>query len=203
MSRNAVSLVSGTLLALACALPSPGMAHQQAQRPNDRLPLVTVAQPAFENERARLFDALRQARSEQDGRAAEEAIWQFWMRSAPTPEIEALVAKAMERRGAYDFEAARLILNEIVAEAPDYAEGWNQRAFILFLQDKLDDSLADIDRALELEPKHFGALAGKANILMRQGRFELGQKVLREAVKIHPWLKERGMLVPEPAGQKI
>ena len=55
---------------------------------------------------------------------------------------------------------------------------------------------------LALEPKHFGALAGKARILMRQGRVSLGQKALREAIDIHPWIAERTMLIEVP-GQKI
>ena len=87
----------------------------------------------------------------------------------------------------------------VVAAAPDYAEGWNQRAFIRFLKEDLDGALEDLDRTLELEPRHFGALSGKAIVLMQQGRVELGHEVLREAVDIHPWLKERSMLPPEPA----
>ena len=35
-------------------------------------------------------------------------------------------------------------------------------------------------------------------VLMQQGRVELGQKALREAIEIHPWLKERSMLIPDP-----
>ena len=96
------------------------------------------------------------------------------------------------------FDEALRLLDEVVTAAPGYAEGWNQRAFIRFLKDDLDGSLEDIDRTLELEPKHFAALAGKAMILMRQGRMELGQAALRRAVEIHPWLKERSMLIPAP-----
>lgn len=196
-------LACGLVVTISAALPAPGLARHAADRPGVLAIDQRGSALAVERERARLFETLKNARSEQAGRAAEEAIWLFWMHNAPDAETEALVSRAMERREAYDFEAARLILDEVVAGAPDYAEGWNQRAFIHFLQEKLDKALEDLDRALELEPKHFGALAGKARILMQQGRFELGQKVLREAVEIHPWLKERGMLIPVPAGQKI
>ena len=41
-------------------------------------------------------------------------------------------------------------------------------------------------------------MAGRALILMRQGRVELAQKQLRAAVAVDPFLKERSMLVPEP-----
>lgn len=156
-----------------------------------------------QSERARLFATLKTAKNEQAGRAAEDAIWWFWMHSAPNPKIEKMVTDAMQARREYNFEKAQQILGDVISRAPNYAEGWNQRAFIHYLQGKPDRSLADIDRALELEPKHFGALSGKARILMEQGRTLLGQKALRQAIEIHPWLKERSMLLPVPEEKKI
>lgn len=147
---------------------------------------------------ARLFDELRRAPTESAGRAAEDAIWEMWLAEGPSEEIRGQVKAAMKARDAYNFDGAMALLDKVVVAAPDYAEGWNQRAFVHFLKDELDQSLADLDRAIELEPRHFGALAGKAIILMRQGRAELGQKALRAAVAIHPWLKERSMLIPAP-----
>ncbi len=150
------------------------------------------------DERSRLFEELRNAPTEPAARAAEDAIWKMWMAQGPTPEVRRDVAQAMDARGSYDFDKALGILDGVVAAAPDYAEGWNQRAFIWFLKENYDESLADLDRTLELEPKHFGALAGKALVLMRQGRTELSQEALRQAIEIDPWLKERHMLVPKP-----
>lgn len=151
----------------------------------------------------RLFERLRNAPTEADGRAAEDAIWRHWMAQGPTADIRKDVDAAMSARSGYDFARALKLLDGVVARAPDYAEGWNQRAFIHFLRDELDESLADIDRALALEPRHFAALSGRAIILMRQGRMELGQKALREAVEIHPWLKERSMLIPVPGAPEL
>ncbi len=65
----------------------------------------------------------------------------------------------------------------------------------MFLQENYDQSLSDLEKALELEPRHFGAMAGQARILMRQGRFATGQALLKKAVKIHPFLRERSMIV--------
>ena len=93
----------------------------------------------------------------------------------------------MRMRGQYDFQGARDLLDEVIAEAPDYAEGWNQRAFVLFLQGNYEASLEDIDKTLALEPRHFGALSGKAMIFMTLGRVKLGQETLRQAVEIHPY----------------
>ena len=58
------------------------------------------------------------------------------------------------------------------------------------------------DRALEFRPRHLGALSGKALTLMGLGRHDEAQLLLREAVKINPWLAERRLLT-EPAGQDL
>lgn len=150
----------------------------------------------------RLFEALRTAPTEQAARAVEDRIWRFWMRSAPDPESADLMNKAMERREQYDFAGAIEHLDKLVARAPDWSEAWNQRATVLFFQEEFDRSLEDVEKVLALEPRHFGALAGKAVMLMQQGRIELGQKALREAVAVHPWLRERRMLLQSP-GQSL
>lgn len=177
--RHALLLVAG------CFLPLRSFAEEKAAE--------------TEGQRRRLlFERLRNAATRSEGRAAEDAVWRMWMEQAPSPDVARDVEEAMNARESYDFDKALRILDGVVVAAPDYAEGWNQRAFIHFLKEDLDAALEDIDRALELEPKHFAALAGKAIILMRQGRMELGQKALRQAVEIHPWLKERSMLIPVP-----
>ncbi|MEX0406263.1 tetratricopeptide repeat protein [Aquibium sp. LZ166] len=165
------------------------------------LALLLAAAPlqaADPDERERLFEELLNAPTETAARTAEDAIWRMWMAQGPTAQVRRDVAEAMRARESYDFDQALRILDGVVAAAPDYAEGWNQRAFVHFLKENLDDALSDIDRALELEPKHFAALAGKALVLMRQGRMELSQQALREAIAIDPWLRERHMLIPMP-----
>ena len=166
--------------------------------------LLALAAPAQADdaaraeERADLLTALKSAPSETVGRAAADALWKLWM-TAPDEEAQAMLDAALERRRQYDFAGAIEHLDKLVDYAPDYAEGWNQRATVLFLQENYDRSLDDIIKTLELEPAHFGSLAGRAMILMRQGRMALGQAALREAVDIHPYLRERSMLIAVPA----
>jgi tetratricopeptide (TPR) repeat protein len=151
------------------------------------------------SDRDALFDALKNAPSEIEAEKIEDEIWKSWLAEAPTADIREKVDTAMERRDSYDFQGAKTLLDQVVEEAPGYSEGWNQRAFILFLQGDYEASLEDIERTLALEPRHFGALSGKALIFMTLGRIKLGQEVLRKAIAIHPFLKERDMLI-EPQG---
>ena len=146
----------------------------------------------------KLFAALKNARDENEGRAIENEIWRFWLAEAPDRDTRALVEDAMRKRGVYDTEGAEAALDRAIARSPDYAEAYNQRAFVRFLRDDLDGALEDCDRAIAIEPDHFGAMAGRALVLVRQGRAALAQAQLQRAVAVHPFLKERSMLVPSP-----
>jgi len=146
------------------------------------------------SERASLFEALSSAADAAAGRSAEEAVWEYWFAQSPSAEIRAQLDAGMERREAYDYEAAEAFLTEVVNAAPDYAEGHNQRAFVRFLRENYSEAQTDLERALELEPDHFGALAGLYHILSIQNRQEAAFGFLKKAVSIHPWLRERSVL---------
>jgi hypothetical protein len=62
---------------------------------------------------------------------------------------------------------------------------------VRFHQQKYEASLEDIAETLVLEPRHFGALAGRAVIRLYQSKSALARQNIIEASKIHPYLKER------------
>ena len=152
-------------------------------------------------ERAALFAALAAAKTEADARAIEQRIWTFWLR-APDAASQRLLDASKAAQLEFNYGAALRALGQLIERAPDYAEGWNQRAIVLFLMGAYDDSLVAIEQTLKREPKHFAALAGKGIILLMQGHDAQGQAALREALKINPWLKERGLISDAP-GRKI
>jgi tetratricopeptide (TPR) repeat protein len=153
-------------------------------------------------ERRRLLADLKAAPDEALGRAAEDALWRFWMR-VTDETTQGMVADAIAARQAYDFDRALTLLNTVVERVPDYSEGWNQRAFIWFLKQDYEKSLEDLDRALALEPMHFAALAGKGLNFLGMGRRQLAINAIRQAVAIHPWLKERHMIPPDRRDEGI
>lgn len=167
--------------------PPARLVHPAASLTSDRTGL-----------RDRLFTALAGARTEAEGQAVEDEIWRFWLDLAPDARSRALVDEAMRRREAYDLAGAEKLLDEAVKLAPSFAEVWNQRAFVRFLRDNDGGAESDLLKALGLEPKHFGALSGLFHVLVRQGRSEAAVSALEQAVRIHPWLKERSMLPPDP-----
>jgi tetratricopeptide (TPR) repeat protein len=145
--------------------------------------------------RAGLLEDLRDAQTFSTGRTAVSALWMFWQ-AAPDNKAQDLLDTGLRRLREADYQMALEVFNELVAYCPDYAEGYNQRAFAFFLRGEYAASLADLDRTLEIEPDHFGALSGKALIYLRQEREQLGQIYLRRALAINPWLNERALLRP-------
>ena len=152
---------------------------------------------ALNAEKAALFDKLLNAKDETEGREAEAAIWTFWFDQAPTPEAREALDAGMKRREAYDFEAAENHMNKVVELAPNYAEGYNQRAFVRFLRENYSDARDDLEKALELESEHFGAMSGLFHILRIENRRQAALSILRQAVSLHPWIKERHGLPEE------
>lgn len=138
-----------------------------------------------------LFDILANAQSETEGRYAADAVWQYWFSLAPDTNIRKNLEAAIKRRESYDYEAAELLLNEIVATAPKYAEGYNQRGFILFLREKYELAEQDLIMALSLQPNHFGALSGMFHVQGKLGKSDSALEHLQQAVTIHPWIQER------------
>lgn len=150
---------------------------------------------------ARLLLDLREAENEGAARAINGQLWDLWL-TAPDADAQAMLDVGQQRIRFGDYAQARSILSELVDYCPDYAEGYNQRAFAAFLQADYEAALADLDLALERMPTHLGALSGKALTLIGLGRDEIAQDVLREALALNPWLPERRFLVERP-GEKL
>lgn len=142
-----------------------------------------------------LFAQLRTAPDETIARATADRIWTIWTQP-DDPVLAARVAEIITGGGFAGPVAQVAEINALVEDYPDYAEGWNLRATANFMRGDYDASLADVAETLKREPRHFGALAGRALILHSQGRREEALKAMREALDIHPFLPERG-LFPE------
>ena len=140
-----------------------------------------------------LFEQLKTAPDDSSARDYVNEIWRAWFKSGDS-KVDELMQEAMRERRSYNYDAAVNILDEVIALKPDYAEGYNQRATVYFLQQSYEKSLIDVAKTLELEPRHFGALSGRAVIRLRQHKPALAVQNLLKAIEIHPFLPERVLL---------
>jgi tetratricopeptide (TPR) repeat protein len=116
---------------------------------------------------------------------AEDEIWALWT-SHDDPDLEQRLDRAIRHIAAREFEPASRLLDVLLADRDDYVEAWNKRATLYFLMERDRESVADIVRTLELEPRHFGAICGFAQICLRHGRRAEALAAFESALVINP-----------------
>ena len=192
--RHPVYLIS-LLLALSILLVGGrGMARHGAGYDTEGA-VGYKGQPASTRraETTRLFMRLKLAKNAAQGRAVEVELRRTWSRSGST-HIDNLMGQAqlLARQGY--LKPALALLDRVVYECPEFIDGWNRRANVFYLMRRYGEALQAIKRVLALEPRHFGALTGKAFIEIYRGRWQDALDSLRRAVEIHPFLHERYLL---------
>lgn len=153
-----------------------------------------------------LIAQVQAAQTEGDARRIVNRMWDYWA-DAPDEQAQAILDRGMTRRAAFDLAGALSDFDRLIAYCPDYAEGYNQRAFVNFQRGDFETALSDLNRALDLSPRHIGALSGKALSLFGLGRRPEARAALAAALTLDPWLPERGLAAPggplAPAGEDI
>lgn len=117
---------------------------------------------------------------------AEHAMWTIWFRSGSSDDANRELCrgtKAMNRR---EFEAAVDHFNRAIDADPTFAEAYNQRAIVRYLQERYEDSIADCTRAVERMPHHFGAWAGMGHCHAHLGRLKQAAACYEKVLTIHP-----------------
>ncbi|WP_244530517.1 tetratricopeptide repeat protein [Salaquimonas pukyongi] len=100
--------------------------------------------------------------------------------------INLLMERALEAMRKNEHGVALDILDQVITLAPDYAEGWNRRATLYFAMKDFSRSIADVERVLELEPRHYGALSGLAAMLQSLGREKRALEIWYKVLEIYP-----------------
>ena len=132
-----------------------------------------------------LFEQLRAAPTAEAAAGIESQIWVIWA-SSGDPELDQVFEVGSRALAIGDARTALKIFDAIVRKAPGFAEGWNKRATVHYMMGNYEASIADIDRTLELEPHHFGALAGLGLINIELDRDEAALDAFERVLKIIP-----------------
>ena len=182
--RAGIGALLAALLAVSPAAPPAfARAASEAQKPSER----EKPSASRGEELDRLFEALRRARDQSEAEAVEQRIWSLWSHSG-NPRVDRLLDEGTAAMAAGDLDTARARFNMVVAMAPDFAEGWNQRATLYYLAGEHERARADIARTLALEPRHFGALSGLALVCRAEGDERGELEALRRAVALDRFL---------------
>jgi tetratricopeptide (TPR) repeat protein len=159
--------------------------------------LTNAAAQQLSPELDQLFAKLRDPASGSEVLRIEPQIWSLWMQGGTAIENDKL-AVATQSMNLGAFALAEKQMTELLVTSANFAEAWNKRATLYFLMGRMDDSLADIVKVLDLEPRHFGALSGRGMIYQRQGKNAEALAAFKEALSMNP-----SMVGPRLAVQQL
>ena len=159
------------------------------------------ANPDIASQEAALYARIQALPSGLGVAPLNSELWTLWT-MAPDDAAQEMLDDGMEAMRLGDFGYATLRLEELIAYCPNYAEGYNQLAFVHYLNLRFEPALERLKEAEIRSPNHTGVLTGMALTLIGMGREDEAQDPLKRAVALNPWLSERALLV-EPPGQDL
>jgi tetratricopeptide (TPR) repeat protein len=115
-------------------------------------------------------------------RFAADSLWELWFRSG-TPRQNERLREAIREP---DAIKARAELDDLIREAPAFAEAHNQRAIWFFKRGEFARAVEDCETVLRLNPYHFGAAAGMGQCLLKLNRPKAALRAFRQALDINP-----------------
>ncbi|MFQ5935453.1 MAG: tetratricopeptide repeat protein [Acidiferrobacterales bacterium] len=134
-----------------------------------------------------LFEQLQATEDTHEGAEITQEIWNIWRRTNNQVADE-LMAQGVREMALERYEKALAALDKVVTAAPEYAEGWNTRATLLYLMGDFVASAVDVKRTLALEPRHFGAWSGLGLIYMHLGDDQAALGAFQRALEWNPHL---------------
>jgi tetratricopeptide (TPR) repeat protein len=117
---------------------------------------------------------------------ARRALEYVWFTDAGN-KAHRVIEDAFDAAEKEDFETALGLLDRLVRDHPKFAEGWNRRASVYWKMGKFDKSIADCERALALNPNHYGAWQGIGVCRVELGDIAEACRCLRAALRITPY----------------
>jgi tetratricopeptide (TPR) repeat protein len=118
-------------------------------------------------------------------RFAADALWEVWFRGG-TAEQNWQLQQAIRQP---DPEAARAALDDLIRDAPEFAEAYNQRAIGFFKRGEYARAVEDCEVVLRLNPYHFGAAAGLGQCYLKLNKPRAALRAFRQALDLNPALE--------------
>lgn len=191
---------------LALAAPLLALAPARAQPVSATQALVPSAREAERQNKALddLFASLKRQRNQAEAERTASQIGAAFARSG-SASIDLMMGWATKALSEKKFDLALDFLDQVIALKPTYAEAYNRRATVHFTMQNYQKAMSDIQRTIALEPRHFGALSGLAQIMDNTGREALALRAYERVLDVYPALRsaqdEVGRLADKLAGE--
>ena len=127
----------------------------------------------------------------------EQKIWKLWSTHPNDEKLTILLAEGSAAVNNNQLTEAINIFTKVIELDPNWAEAWNKRATVFYLVGQFQKSQDDIDKVLNLEKRHFGALAGQGLVNIQLKNFEKAIKSYEKALEIYPSMRSPEIMIKE------
>ena len=127
----------------------------------------------------------------------EQKIWNIWSTHPTNQKLTKMLAKGSDLVNNKKFEDAIEIFSQVIKLDPSWAEAWNKRATALYLIGEFQKSQNDINKVLDLEKRHFGALAGQGLVNIELKNYEKAILSYQKAKEIYPTMKSPKVMIKQ------
>ncbi len=144
----------------------------------------------------KLFDELKKNNPNSSFKI-EQRIWKIWSTHPNNDKFTSMLAEGSKFINNQNFLKAEKIFTNLINLDPNWAEAWNKRATVLYMMGEFKRSQNDINKVLELEKRHFGALAGEGLVNIELGNYEKALSSYLRAIEINPSMTSPEIMINE------
>jgi tetratricopeptide (TPR) repeat protein len=127
----------------------------------------------------------------------EQKIWEIWSTHPNDQKLTEKLAKGSNLVRNKKLSKAINIFTKVIDLDPNWAEAWNKRATALYMIGDYKSSQKDIDKVLELEKRHFGALAGQGLVNIKLENYEKAIESYKKAKEIYPTMQSPEIMIKQ------
>ena len=127
----------------------------------------------------------------------EQKIWGIWSTHPTDKNLTLKLSEGSKLVVNNQLSKAIVIFTEVINKDPSWAEAWNKRATVFYMVGEFEKSQDDIDKVLELEERHFGALAGQGMVNIQLKNYDKAKRSYQKAQEIYPAMKSSKVMIEQ------
>ena len=126
-----------------------------------------------------------------------QQIWILWSTHPTDQKLTSVLDEGSILVQDQKLNKAIKVFTEVIKMDPSWAEAWNKRATVYYMIGEFQKSQNDIDKVLELEERHFGALAGQGMVNIQLKNYEKAKRSYQKAEEIYPAMKSSKIMIKQ------
>ena len=144
----------------------------------------------------KLFLELKKNNPSLSSKVAQQ-IWMLWSTHPSDQKLTSILDEGSRLIQDQQLNRAIDVFTEAIELDPSWAEAWNKRATVFYMVGEFQKSQNDIDKVLELEERHFGALAGQGMVNIQLKNYDKAKRSYQKAQEIYPAMKSSKVMIEQ------